>query len=122
MAGLILVVDDSAIQRKIYAATLKASGYEVVTAENGVQGVAMALETMPALILMDISMPEMDGLEATRELRRYPEMARVPILAVTAYTEPEELEAAYQAGYDGVIDKNSDRTVVVETVAQWLNG
>jgi CheY-like chemotaxis protein len=122
MGALILVVDDSPIQRKIYTAVLKASGYEVLTAENGVQGVEMALHHAPALILMDISMPEMDGLTATRELRQYPEMAQIPILAVTAYTEPDELEAIYLAGYDGVIDKSSDRAVVVETVAQWLAG
>lgn len=82
----------------------------------------MALHYVPALILMDVSMPEMDGLQATRELRRYPEMAQTPILAVTAYTEPEEVEAMVQAGYDGVIDKNSDRSVVLETVARWLGG
>jgi CheY-like chemotaxis protein len=122
MAPLILVVDDSPIQRKIYAAALKSDGYEVMVAENGLQGMEMALQYAPTLILMDISMPEMDGLTAVSELRRYPEMAQVPILAVTAVTDPADLEVAYQAGYNDIIDKNSDRSVLLDTVRHWLAG
>jgi CheY-like chemotaxis protein len=119
---LILVVDDSPIQRKIYSATLKAEGYTVLVAENGRQGVDRALESHPALILMDVSMPEMDGPTAVRELRRYPAMDGVPVVAVTAVTEPDDLEDLYQAGFDDVIDKNSDRSVLLDRVRQWIAG
>ncbi len=122
MTLLILVVDDSAIQRKIYAAALKTEGYDVILAENGREGVEMALEYRPDLILMDISMPEMDGLAAVRELRRYPEMAHTPILALTATTDPDDLENAYQSGYNDVVDKNYDRAVLLDTVGGWLSG
>jgi CheY-like chemotaxis protein len=119
---LILVVDDSPIQRKIYSTALKADGYGVVVAENGLQGVEMALQYEPALILMDVSMPEMDGPTAVRELRRYPEMDQVPIVAVTAITEPDDLGNLYQAGFDDVVDKNGDRAVLLEQVRHWISG
>jgi CheY-like chemotaxis protein len=121
-APLILVVDDSPIQRKIYSTALKAGGYRVIVAENGLQGVEMALQHDPALILMDVSMPEMDGPTAVQELRRHPAMIQVPIIAVTALGEPDDLENLYQAGFDDVVDKNSDRAVLSEKVRQWLSG
>lgn len=118
---VILVVDDSPIQRRIVWGTLKAEGYRVLVAENGRQGVDMALQYHPDLILMDISMPEMDGLSAVRELRRHPEMAEVPILALTAATHTDELEEAYQAGYSGALGKSSSRAALVEKVHEWLS-
>lgn len=121
-SALILVVDDSPIQRKIFATTLKASGYDVIVAENGLQGVEMALHTIPGLILMDVYMPEMDGPSAVRELRRHPEMDQVPVVAVTALTDPSDLEELFQAGYTDVVDKNSDREVLLETIRQLLLG
>lgn len=117
---LVLVVDDSPLQRNIYAAALKAEGYEVITAANGREGVDMAFQYSPALILMDIGMPEMDGIAAVRELRRHPETAQVPALALTAISEPEDVDAAYQAGFSDVVDKNSDRSVLLSTVRRWL--
>lgn len=121
MPNLILLVDDSPIQCKIYAGVLKANGYQVVVGANGRQGMELALEHHPDLILMDIAMPEMDGLTAVRELRTYPEMAEVPILALTATTDPEELEQARQAGYSDALDKSDDRAVFLERVRQWLS-
>jgi len=118
---LILLVDDSQIQCKIYAGALKASGYNVVVGHNGREGVTLALEHRPDLILMDISMPEMDGLSATRELRSYPEMAEVPILALTATTDPVELQKARESGYTDSVDKSGDRALVLEKVQSWLS-
>ena len=117
---LILIVDDSPLQRSIYSAALKAEGYEIATAADGREGVEMALQHSPALILMDIGMPEMDGIAAVRELRRHPETAQVPVLALTAISEAEDLDAAYQAGFSDVVDKNSDRGVLLSTIRRWL--
>jgi CheY-like chemotaxis protein len=117
---LVLVVDDSPVQRKIHAAALKADGYAVVVAENGREGVAVALELRPALILMDVTMPEMDGPTAVRELRRCPDMDGVPVLAVTAVTERDEVDQLVQAGFDDVIDKNCDRAVLLDRVRRWI--
>ena len=119
---LILVVDDSPLQRRIYSAALKAEGYTVIVAENGREAVEKALDYDPALILMDILMPEMDGLAAVRELRRFREMEAVPILALTAITDPAEVEEAYRAGYNDVVDKNSDRAAMLDVVRAWLTG
>lgn len=118
---LILVVDDSPIIRKIYSAALQANGYDTIVAENGQEGINAALQHLPDLILMDISMPEMDGLAAVSELRRVAEMEHVPILALTAVTDPSELEDAYQAGYNDVVDKNAARTVMLDLVHTWLS-
>jgi two-component system sensor histidine kinase/response regulator len=119
---LILVVDDSPLQRKIYSAALKADGYEVIVAENGREAVEMALQYYPALILMDVSMPEMDGLAAAYELRQHRQMDSVPILALTAIADPAEVEEAQQAGYNDVVDKNADRAVMLEIIRAWLSG
>ena len=119
---VILVVDDSPLQRKIYAALLGSHGYTVVAAENGLEGVELALQHVPALILMDVLMPEMDGPTAVQELRRHPETARVPILALTALSEPDERESLYQAGFDDIVDKKSERDVLLQQVHHWLFG
>ncbi len=118
---LILIVDDSLIQRKIFSSALKTNGYSVILAENGRQGVALALQHHPDLILMDICMPEMDGLSATREIRSHPEMAQVPILAVTAASDPDELEKAFQAGYTDSVNKAGERAALLDKVRQWLS-
>ncbi len=118
---LILVVDDSPIQRKIFVGTLKANGYSVIVGENGREAIELTLQHHPALILMDISMPEMDGLSATQELRANPDIDQVPILALTASTEPEDLEMARQAGYTDVVDKNGDRSLFLEQILHWLS-
>ena len=119
--ALILVVDDSPLQRKIVCVALKGEGHSLIVAENGRQGVEMALHYHPDLILMDISMPEMDGLSAVRELRRHPEMAEVPILAVTAVSNSDDLEEAYRAGYTDALDKSGNHAALVEKVHQWLS-
>ena len=119
---VILVVDDSPLQRKIYAALLGSHGYTVVAAENGLEGVELALQHVPALILMDVLMPEMDGPTAVQELRRHPETARVPVLALTALSEPDERESLYQAGFDDIVGKNSERDVLLQQVHHWLFG
>ncbi len=118
---LILIVDDSQLQGKIYSGLLKAAGYRVMVGCNGREGVALALQHRPDLILMDISMPEMDGLSATRELRTYPEMGQTPILALTATTDPDELEEARRAGYNDAVDKGGDRALFLDTIRRWLS-
>lgn len=118
---LILVVDDSPIQRKICAGALQANGYNVIVGENGRQAIELALHHKPDLILMDISMPEMDGLSAVRELRAYPAMANVPIFALTGAVDADELEQARQAGYSDSIDKSSDRALILDRVRRALS-
>ncbi len=118
---LSLIVDDSLIQRKIFASACKSQGYDVILGENGRQGVELALQRQPDLILMDLSMPVLDGPSAVRELRTYPGMAHVPILALTASTDSTELDRARQAGYTDALDKSADRAWLMHKIGQQLS-
>jgi CheY-like chemotaxis protein len=83
-AKRILHVDDTWECRRLVSAVLKHAGYEVIEAEDGLQGVALAKQELPHLILMDLHLPDISGLEATEQIKRLPELAHVAIIAVTA--------------------------------------
>jgi two-component system chemotaxis response regulator CheY len=96
MKPLILVVDDSPLLRRISYETLSEAGYKVVEAENGKAGLAQLEKYTPSLIISDLNMPEMNGLEFIRTLRRHPRLAQVPVLMVTTELS-EEMKAAGRA-------------------------
>lgn len=89
----ILVADDNTSNRRLLVEYLSPYGFELIEAGDGVQALAQAREYQPALILMDIAMPVLDGLEATRRLKADPATANIPVIAVTASVTPEQ-EAA----------------------------
>jgi CheY-like chemotaxis protein len=93
VAVRILVVDDSEDTRDMMAKLLELEAYAIVTAEDGQAGLRVAAEQRPHLIITDINMPNMNGIEMIRELRRQPEQAHVPIMAITAYGEGTASEA-----------------------------
>src|SRR5580704_3265250 len=94
----ILVVEDDEANQEIVTRILRREGYEVIQANDGVAGVALALTENPDLILMDLSLPELDGWEATRQIRANPVTAAIPIMALTAHAFAEEVKEALQAG------------------------
>ena len=94
----ILVVEDNEANQEIVTRFLRRDGHEVIRAANGVSGVALAQSHLPDLILMDLSLPELDGWEATRQIRANPVTATIPILAVTAHAFAEEVKDALKAG------------------------
>ncbi|HEX6588587.1 MAG TPA: response regulator [Longimicrobiales bacterium] len=95
MPQTVLIVDDNEDNRIIFATTLGARGYEVVLAKNGAEAVDLAERIRPALVLMDLHMPVMNGIEATIELKSRAQLAHIPVLAVSAYEAHEaELRAA----------------------------
>jgi CheY-like chemotaxis protein len=96
----ILLVEDDQISREMLSRRLKRIGYDVRTAENGREGVALALSEGPSLILMDLCMPEMDGFMATRQIRSEPRMGDVPIIALTALNARGDVMTAIEAGCD----------------------
>jgi two-component system cell cycle response regulator DivK len=104
----ILVVEDSKDTRNVLSFSLSRNGYKVVTAVNGEEAIEMALHERPDLILMDLNMPQMDGLESTEHIREHEELRKVPILAVTAYDTIGMKEAALEAGCNGYIKKPID--------------
>ena len=96
----ILYVEDNDSNIYMLRARLVRKGYEVAVATDGAQGVAMACSEKPALILMDLSLPVIDGWEATKQIKSLPETAAIPIIALTAHAMPGDREQALAAGCD----------------------
>ena len=106
--GLIMVVDDDEDIRLMMRVLLEEDGYGVLEAENGQQAVEMAQSLCPSLILMDLSMPVLDGFAATRRLRSLTKLGDVPIIAITAFDTPEHRTNASAAGVDEYLTKPID--------------
>lgn len=96
----ILLVEDNEMNRDMLSRRLVRNGYGVILAENGQQGVDMAMKERPDLILMDLSLPILDGWEATRLLKRSIETKDIPVIVLTAHAMASDVETAYQAGCD----------------------
>ena len=105
---LVLVVDDTVDNLVIISLHLQQSGYRVVTATDGEEAIKVASLTHPDVILMDLGMPGLDGLGATRKMREHPTLRPVPIVAVTAFTTEGFQRAAYDAGMEGYLTKPID--------------
>jgi len=105
---VILVVDDAADNVAILSLDLQQVGYRVVTATNGEEAVSVARAIGPNLILMDISMPRLDGLGATRKIREIDQLREVPIIAITAFDTEGFKRAAYDVGVSGYLTKPID--------------
>jgi two-component system, cell cycle response regulator DivK len=121
MAGEgILIVDDNAVNLKLLRITLTVAGYEVRTAIDADQATAVLATFRPRLILMDIQLPGMDGLELTRRLKAEPSTSGAIVLAVTAYAMKGDEERALAAGCDGYVTKPIDTRTLATTVAQHL--
>jgi two-component system cell cycle response regulator DivK len=96
----ILMIEDNEQNRDALSRRLQRHGYDVITAIDGRQGVAMAQAELPDLILMDLNLPDVDGWEATRILKETPETRAIPIMAMTAHAIAGDEERALQAGCD----------------------
>ena len=105
---LILVVEDFEDSRFMMRRLLEMAGYSVVEASDGEQAVELAVQERPALILMDLSLPKLDGLAATRKIRQHKTMGKVPIIAVSAHDAPESRIEALEAGCDEYVTKPID--------------
>jgi pilus assembly protein CpaE len=105
MAEKILIVDDDVDTLRLVGLMLQRQGYEISAATNGQQGVSKAIEEQPDLILLDVMMPDMDGYEATRQLRQNPITATTPILMFTAKTQLDDKVAGFEVGADDYLTK-----------------
>ncbi len=117
---LILVVDDSADNVAMMSLDLQQQGYRVVTATNGEEAISVASCTLPNLILMDISMPQLDGLGATRRIREKESLHNVPVIAVTAHGTEGFQRAAYDVGVSGYLTKPIDFGRMHKLIARLL--
>ena len=122
MAKLILIVEDEPKNITLLRDLLQVSGYSTIEATDGKQGVELANAKKPDLILMDIQMPEMDGLEATRILKADATTSNIPVLALTSYAMKGDEERILQAGCDGYLAKPFNIQELLKTVAEYLSG
>jgi CheY-like chemotaxis protein len=105
---LFLVVEDFEDSRFMMRRLLEMAGYDVVEASDGQQAVELAVRERPALILMDLSLPKLDGLAATRLIRQHKDASKIPIIAVSAHDSPESRSEALEAGCDEYVTKPID--------------
>ena len=101
----VLVVEDNQKNLKLVRDVLVHHGFEVVEASTGEDGVRLAAETAPDLILMDLQLPGIDGVEALRRIRSDHTLGRIPVVAVTAFAMDHDRERALQSGFTGYVDK-----------------
>ena len=116
----ILYIEDNPENRLLVKRVLEAEGYLVMEADSGMAGLSQAAETRPDLVLMDINLPEIDGYELTRRLKRMNHLAGVPVVAMTANVMKGDREKTLAAGCDGYIQKPIDVDQLPIQIARFL--
>jgi CheY-like chemotaxis protein len=116
----ILLIEDNQMNRDMLSRRLTRKGYEMVNAVDGEQGMAMARSEAPDLILMDMSLPVLDGWEATRQLKAAPETQAIPVIALTAHAMAGDREKAVEAGCDDYDIKPIELTRLLEKIEALL--
>ena len=116
----ILLVEDNEMNRDMLSRRLVRKGFEVVIAEDGEAGVARAGTEAPVLILMDMSLPVIDGWEATRRIKANPATAAIPVIALTAHAMAEDRDKALAAGCDDYDTKPIDLERLLAKINTWL--
>ena len=120
MAIKVLLVEDNQDNRNLMRFLLERNGYQVVTANNGKEALVVVREQQPDVILMDLSMPEMNGWDAAAAMKADPSLAGIPIIAVTAHTLPGDRRRILGAGFDHYISKPLNVNMFDHIVAQSL--
>jgi two-component system cell cycle response regulator DivK len=118
----ILIVEDNVKNMKLVSDLLRAKGYDTVEATTGVQGVALAVAHTPDLVLMDIQLPDINGIEAFERLRADPRTASVPVVAFTASVTPTDRNRITQAGFSGFLSKPINIKEFLATVKRMVEG
>lgn len=116
----VLIIEDNSINRKIMRDLLRVHHCETVEAVNGLEGVQMAKDILPDLIMMDVQLPELDGYSATQQIKAHEETKNIPIIAVTSFAMSGEADRAKEAGCDAYITKPIDIHQVIEAVKSFL--
>jgi len=117
----ILIVEDDEDSRFVYGAKLRSAGFEVITASSGSDGLRMARERRPAAVLMDVSVPGMDGWTVTQQLKSDPDTSEIRVVIVTAHAFPEDVQRAESVGCDGFLTKPCEPWRVLEEVTRLIS-
>ena len=117
---VVLVVDDNEDSRIIYGSALRHAGYAVRTANDGVQCVESAVANAPDLILLDISMPRLDGMQALEQLKTDPRTSTIPVVAVSARVNKEPHDTVLKAGFSEVLLKPITPAKILESVKRFV--
>ena len=117
----ILIIDDNAMNRKLFCFLLKKAGHVVFEAEDGRQGVERAKTVIPTLILMDIQMPDMDGIAALKAIRENEATSNIPVIAITSYAMKGDRERFLSEGFVDYISKPIDNEVFLASVMTTLD-
>lgn len=117
----VLVVEDNQDNRELFVKVLRVNGYAVLEAEDGEEAIEKAKSEKPDLILMDLSIPKIDGYEVTRRLKENDECKRIPVIACTAHAMKGDIEDALAAGCDGYIPKPIDVRELPKQINKFLH-
>jgi two-component system cell cycle response regulator DivK len=120
MSHKILVVEDQEDNRRILRDLLTSAGFELIEATTGAEGVLLAERHQPALILMDVQMPVLDGHEATKRIKAQPELRNIPIIVVTSYALSGDEAKARAAGADAYVAKPFSPRALLATIRRFL--
>ena len=121
MAKKVLIVEDNELNMKLFHDLLDAQGYETLQTREGLQALALARENRPDLILMDIQLPEISGLEVTKWLKEDEELASIPVVAVTAFAMKGDEERIREGGCEAYISKPISVAHFLETIRRYLD-
>jgi two-component system cell cycle response regulator DivK len=117
----VMVVEDVPANRALVVKLLRAAGHEVIDAEDVSTSLRLAHQRHPDVILMDLSMPEIDGWEGLRRIRADRELSECPVVALSAHAMASDRDRAMAAGFDGYMTKPIDAATFVDTVMSYLN-
>lgn len=120
MAKKILIVEDNDLNLKLFRDLLAANGYETVETKEGVEAMGITRAIMPDLILMDIQLPEISGLDVTRKIKNDPEIKHIPVIAVTAFAMKDDEEKILEAGCEAYLSKPIAIDKFITTVRHFL--
>jgi len=119
---LVLIVEDQQDLRQLYAEELSIGGFEVIQAENGLDAISRTTSQFPDVVVMDLSLPVLDGWEATRRLKADASTAHIPVLALTAHDGSGELQRATKAGCDWFVPKPCSPAALMTEIRRLLAG
>ena len=118
--AVVLIVEDNLMNMKLVRDVLQFKGYETLEANSGRDGVRLAIEHLPDLVLMDIQLPDINGMTAFEEIRAHPRTRHIPVLVVTASVMPQDQQRIAASGFDAFISKPIDVKSFVETVGRFV--